>query len=218
MFERFSAPAREAVVHAQLEARSLHHNYIGTEHLLLGLFAEEGATGARALRGFGVTPEKIREGVVEIIGRGPVGEPDAAALDSIGVDLDAVRERIEEEFGPGALERTRAARERRLRTRSRGRWWGRRSCEAGYVPLGPSPSGHIPLTPRAKKVLELSLREAVRMKHGYIGTEHVLLGLLREGEGIAALLLTRQGVTYEAAERRVLEDLDGGAGRGGGLS
>ena len=128
MFERFTDRARRVVVLAQEEARMLNHNYIGTEHLLLGLIHE----------GDGVA---------------------AKALESLGVSLEAVRAQVEEIIGQGQE----------------------------------APSGHIPFTPRAKTVLELSLRESRQLGHDYIGTEHILLGLLREGEGVAAQVLVRLG-------------------------
>ena len=128
MFERFTDRARRVVVLAQEEARLLNHNYIGTEHILLGLIHEG-------------------EGVA------------AKALESLGISLEAVRSQVEEIIGQG----------------------------------GSSPSGHIPFTPRAKKVLELSLREALQLGHNYIGTEHILLGLIREGEGVAAQVLVKLG-------------------------
>ena len=118
MFERFTDRARRVVVLAQEEARMLNHNYIGTEHILLGLIHEG-------------------EGVA------------AKALESMNISLDAVREQVQEIIGQGQA----------------------------------APTGHIPFTPRAKKVLELSLREALQLGHNYIGTEHILLGLIREGEG-----------------------------------
>lgn len=129
MFERFTDRARRVVVHAQEEARRLNHNYIGTEHLLLGLIAEPDTVSANALVSHGVDVSAIRQAVVRIIGEG---------------------------------------------------------TEA--------PSGHIPFTPRAKKVLELTLRESLQMGHNYIGSEHILLGLIREGEGVAAQVLTQLGV------------------------
>jgi ATP-dependent Clp protease ATP-binding subunit ClpA len=125
MFERFTNKARASVVSAQEEARNLQHNYIGTEHVLLGLFNSPDSIGAKALLRFGLTQEMVREDVETIVGRG------------------------EEE----------------------------------------QKSGHIPFTPRAKKVLELSLREALQLNHNHIGTEHILLGLVREGEGVAAKIL-----------------------------
>jgi ATP-dependent Clp protease ATP-binding subunit ClpC len=149
MFERFSDRARRVVVLAQEEARLLNHNYIGTEHILLGLVHE-------------------REGVA------------AQALDSLDVKLVRVRQQVEQIIGQG----------------------------------GSSPSGHIPFTPRAKKVLELSLREAMQLGHNYIGTEHILLGLLREGEGVACQVLVKLGANLPKVRARVLELVadDGGEG------
>ena len=144
MFERFSDRARRVVVLAQEEARMLKHNYIGTEHILLGL-SHEG------------------EGVA------------AKALESVGVSLGAVRSQVEEIIGRGQDE----------------------------------PSGHIPFTPRAKKVLELSLRESLQLGHNYIGTEHILLGLLREGEGVATQVLEKLGADLADVRRQVIHLLQG---------
>ena len=142
MFERFTDRARRVVVLAQEEARLLNHNYIGTEHILLGLIHE----------GEGVAAE---------------------ALQSLGISLEAVRAQVEEIIGQGQR----------------------------------APVGHIPFTPRAKKVLELSLREALALKHNYIGTEHILLGVVREGEGLAMLVLTRLGAGPQAIRARVHDAL-----------
>ena len=144
MFERFTDRARRVVVLAQDEARNLNHNYIGTEHILLGLIAEG-------------------EGVA------------AKALESMDISLDAVREQVEEIIGHGQQ----------------------------------SPTGHIPFTPRAKKVLELSLREALQLNHQYIGTEHILLGLIREGEGVAAQVLVKLGADLGRVRNTVLQLLSG---------
>ncbi|MFO1537330.1 MAG: ATP-dependent Clp protease ATP-binding subunit [Actinomycetota bacterium] len=157
MFERFTDRARRVVVLAQEEARLLNHNYIGTEHILLGLIHEG-------------------EGVA------------AKALESLGISLEAVRAQVEEIIGHG----------------------------------GQAPSGHIPFTPRAKKVLELSLREALQLGHNYIGTEHILLGLIREGEGVAAQVLVKLGADLSRVRQQVIQLLSGysgqkeGAGAGGG--
>ncbi|MBA2576781.1 MAG: Clp protease [Euzebyaceae bacterium] len=180
MFERFTAAARQVVVGAQEQARLLGHNHIGTEHLLLGLFGDSASVAARVLTGLGVERDHILEGVAEHIGP---SQPDAQALATLGIDLDEVRRKAEEAFGPGALGRTR---------------------RRGKV------TGHVPFTPRAKKVLELSLRESLRMKHRWIGPEHVLLALLREGQGVAAVLLSERGVTHVAVEERVVEALAAG--------
>ena len=150
MFERFTDRARRVVVLAQEEARLLNHNYIGTEHILLGLIHEG-------------------EGVA------------AKALESLAISLEAVRQQVEEIIGQG----------------------------------GSSPSGHIPFTPRAKKVLELSLREALQLGHNYIGTEHILLGLIREGEGVAAQVLVKLGADLSRVRQQVIQLLSGYPGPAG---
>ncbi len=146
MFQRFSDSARRVVVLAQEEARKLNHNYIGTEHLLLGLIQEGEGVAAKALEAAHIDLEAVRDQVVDVIGRG-----------------------------------------------------------------SSSPSGHIPFTPRAKKVLELSLREALQLGHNYIGTEHILLGLIREGEGVAAKVLVKLGCELERLRSHVLKSLSGGS-------
>ncbi|WP_068202703.1 ATP-dependent Clp protease ATP-binding subunit [Isoptericola dokdonensis] len=148
MFERFTDRARRVVVLAQEEARMLNHNYIGTEHILLGLIHEG-------------------EGVA------------AKALESLGISLDGVRAQVTEIIGEGQQ----------------------------------APSGHIPFTPRAKKVLELSLREALQLGHNYIGTEHILLGLIREGEGVAAQVLTKMGADLNKVRQQVIQLLSGYQGK-----
>ncbi len=139
MFERFTDRARRVVVLAQEEARMLDHNYIGTEHILLGIV-------------------HLGEGAA------------AKALDSLGISLDGARQQVEEIIGRGKH----------------------------------APSGHIPFTPRAKKVLELSLRESLQLGNDYIGTEHILLGLLREGEGVAAQVLVRLGADLNRVRQQVI--------------
>src|SRR5437016_560713 len=148
MFERFTDRARRVVVLAQEEARMLNHNYIGTEHILLGLIHEG-------------------EGVA------------AKALESLGISQEAVRQQVEEIIGQGQQ----------------------------------APSGHIPFTPRAKKVLELSLREALQLGHNYIGTEHILLGLIREGEGVAAQVLVKLGADLNRVRQQVIQLLSGYQGK-----
>ncbi len=179
MFERFADEARNAVVAAQREASALDHGWIGTEHLLLALLADGDGRAARVLRDFAVDAAWARGEVERIVGRGDP-DLDADALATLGIDLDAVRERVERTFGPGALARRR----------------GRRGVCTG---------GHVPFTPRAKKVLELSLREAVARGDRSIGSEHVLLGLAREGDGAAGRILRSRGVdgdTVRAALQR----------------
>ncbi|MDQ1466284.1 MAG: ATP-dependent Clp protease ATP-binding subunit ClpC [Actinomycetota bacterium] len=144
MFERFTDRARRVVVLAQEEAHLLNHNYIGTEHLLLGLIHEGEGVAAQALESLDISLVDVRGEVEEIIGRG-----------------------------------------------------------------GSAPSGHVPFTARAKKVLELSMREALQLGHNYIGTEHILLGLIREGEGVAAQVLVRLGAYLPAVRSRVVLILSG---------
>jgi ATP-dependent Clp protease ATP-binding subunit ClpA len=184
VFERFSEEARRVVVLAQEEADRFGHNYIGTEHLLLGLVAETTAA-SRVLAGLGLVRDRLRDDVGEIIGFGKVhgGPLDAAALATIGIDLEEVERRIEETFGPGAFLRTRAG----CRARRR------------------------PFTPRSKRALELSLRAALELGDRDIGSEHVLLGVITEGKGMAVELLERQGVSCAAVRAAVLEQIRGAA-------
>jgi ATP-dependent Clp protease ATP-binding subunit ClpA len=188
MFERFTDRARTVVKQAQVEARQLRHDRVGTEHLLLALLAEGEGLAARALHESGADYAGVRARIVAYEGTGPrlLGDADAAALKEIGIDLDAVRRKVEASFGEGAL-RPPEMFERRGR-------FGRRVRE--YV------GGTF--SPRAKKVLELSLREALRLKHNYIGTEHILLGLIREGGGLGALVLTEAGITLDDLRERTL--------------
>jgi ATP-dependent Clp protease ATP-binding subunit ClpA len=171
MFERFTDPAREVLRAAQQEATDLRHGYLGTEHLLLGLLRQGEGAGARALGRLDIDLQAVRADVIREIGKGPVqgtSEKDAEALRAIGIDVEEVRRRIEETFGPGALDRRMQARRRPKRGR----------CEPS-ARFG----GGLPFTPRAKKVLELSLREALHLGHSYIGTEHILLAIVRERPG-----------------------------------
>ena len=184
MFERFTEPARKVTVDAQLVARRLGHSHIGTEHLLLGLLETDGVA-AQVLGGLGITAAAVEREIVTEVGRGPLGTGDAEALGAIGIDLDEVRRRMEASFGPGALH-----------------WHPDPRCRDERPRLG-----HVPFSPRAKKVLELSLREALALKHRYIGTEHLLLGLVREGEGLAMLVLTRLGAGPQVIRARVLDAL-----------
>jgi ATP-dependent Clp protease ATP-binding subunit ClpA len=174
MFERFTQDAREVVVRAQEEARHLHHGFVGTEHVLLGLVGGSTPTAAVLARR-GLTPEAVRTAVLSYLGAADI---DAAALGTVGIDLDAVRASVEATFGPGALDMTA----------------GRRSRES---------KGHIPFTARAKKVLELSLREALAMKSGEISDGHVALGLIREGEGLAMKILHDRGIDLPDLAREI---------------
>jgi len=192
VFERFTRSARQVVVLAQQEARRLDHGYIGTEHLLLGILMQEEDVGGRALRALGVTHESAVQEVLQILGPS-ASITDADALAAIGIVLDTVRRVIEEGFGAGALER-RPARRRRLRRRRR--LWVSKTCH----PIG----GFVPLTRRAKKVLELSLRQALVLGDKHVGTEHILLGLLIEGQGLAARVLQQLGVNPSDVRAQVL--------------
>jgi ATP-dependent Clp protease ATP-binding subunit ClpA len=195
MFERFSTEARAAVIGAQDQARTFGHRYIGTEHLLLSLLANDDGTSA-LLRERGVTIDVARAAIEQYVQRPPEGltPSDAEALRTIGIDLDEVRRRLEENFGPDPL-----ARQPEEPVRRR---FGLRRSRRAPEPAG-ARAGHVPFSARAKKVLELSLREALRLKHRSIGTEHILLGLIREGEGLAAMILTRHKVDMGELRRAV---------------
>jgi ATP-dependent Clp protease ATP-binding subunit ClpA len=178
MFERFTDRARQVVVLAQEEARERGAGEIRTEHLLLALVRVPGDLALTVLEAHSVT----REDVVRAVDAAGAHDVSAAeSLATLGIDLDEVRRQVEDAFGPGALDRTRAARERGGRSR-----------------------GHIPFEKAAKKVLELALREALRMRHDHIGSEHILLGLLHDGT--AARVLHGLGVDQRAS-RVIVEEL-----------
>jgi ATP-dependent Clp protease ATP-binding subunit ClpA len=213
MFERFTDTARGVVVQAQNDARRLGHHYIGCEHLLLAAAATGEPAGA-VLREHGVTPERIEAELLRLIGRGqtadPLGDIDRQALAFIGIDLDVVRARIEAAFGPDALtgalptcrsrrpawgkgplaELTRRRRRRRARRKAPLPAGPFREPPAG---AGPAPGAHIPFTPRAKRTLQLSLREAQTLHDNDIGVQHLSLALLALQEGIVPAILTALG-------------------------
>jgi ATP-dependent Clp protease ATP-binding subunit ClpA len=178
MFERFTREARQTVVQAQAEAAALHHHRTDTEHLLLGLVDQDGTPCSAVLARHGLTRAAVLASVATLS-----GDLDAEALTTLGIDLDAVRERVESAFGAGALDDP-----------SRRR--------------GATAAGHIPFTPRAKKVLELSLREALALKHRHIADGHIALGLLRDGDGPAMKVLADLGVDGEALRRDVRAALE----------
>ncbi len=182
MADRFTPSARRVVELAQAEAQSMRHTYIGTEHLLLGLLGEEHSIAGRTLRAARVTAAAVRDDIQHLLTDPLVSGPDAEALRAIGIDVDVVRARIEASFGPGSLERARL----------------------GGCFRGRPTHGALPLSRRSKKVMELSLREALRLGHDYIGTEHILLALLGEGEGLAAQILADSGVPADDLRRSVL--------------
>jgi len=196
MFERFTTAAREVVVASQQEARRLGHPFIGTEHLLLALIHEPQSATARLLRPSGLDPAVVRTEIQRLVG--DKFEPDlsfteadaedAAALKAIGIDLAKVRAAIEESFGAGSLQLPRPE------PRRRG-LFGRRT------------GGHVPFAARAKKVLELSLREAIRLHHNFIAPEHIMLGLLREGEGLACRILADHKVDFTRLRDELADSL-----------
>jgi ATP-dependent Clp protease ATP-binding subunit ClpA len=216
MFERFTAGARAIVVQAQENARRMGHGYIGCEHLLLAA-ASTGEPAGAALRELGVTPEGVEAEIVRLIGLGQAAglfsALDRDALASIGIDIDAVRAQIEAAFGPDALTRTapgtcRGSRPAAARgplallRRSRGARRGR-DAAAGARPA--RPTGHIPFTPRAKKSLQLSLREAQARQDGYIGAEHLTLALIGMNAGAVPSILSALGTTQDALRAAILD-------------
>ncbi|MGW7351846.1 Clp protease N-terminal domain-containing protein [Streptomyces sp. NPDC054784] len=211
MFERFSGEARDVVVGAQEEARALRHERIGTEHLLLAALRHPDAPGAATLVRLGVTRESCRTAVSRVAGGGAdgLGPEDAAALRAFGIDLDEIRRRTEATFGPGSLDGPgpEAARDREpgkpwplsALERVRGAGGERGSRTAGGT-------GHIPFAPRAKKALELSLREAVALRDRRIGVEHVVLGLLRSDDRLTHAVFAHLDVDPGRARAEVLAD------------
>ncbi|WP_433365977.1 Clp protease N-terminal domain-containing protein [Actinoplanes sp. CA-142083] len=188
MFERFTAAARQVVVGAQEEARDLGHDHIGTEDVLLSMLADADGAVARLLRPFDY--EAAREAIGPLkpdLSFTEADDEDTAALKAIGIDLDKVRAAIEESFGAGALKLPKPAPKKR-----------------GIFGKFYAGSGHIPFSPRAKKVLELSLREAIRLHQNFIAPEHLMLGLLREGQGLAARVLADHDVDF----RKLRADLE----------
>ncbi len=188
MFERFTKDARAVVRNALAERERLAHRRVGTEHLLIAL-AADGGTAGRVLREQGIEAEAVRGWVVQEVGPAPglFTAEEAEALLTVGIDVEAVLSRIEETFGADAL--TQLDDEPRRGVFRRRRGGGR-------------------FSPRAKKVLELSLREALRLGHHYIGTEHLLLGLIREGQGLAAKILTDRGFDLDGLRRATISAID----------
>jgi ATP-dependent Clp protease ATP-binding subunit ClpA len=188
VFERFSPPARETVVAARSEARRLRHQYVGTEHLLLGLLEaaspDDPPTGspsvaATVLAASGLDAAYVRAQIIRLVGSGAdgLGDDEASALYSIGIDLAAVRSRLEESFGEGVLDQP-----------------------------GPEPAeSRTPFTARAKKALGLSVREARHLGSGSLEPEHILLGLIREGAGVAAMILATKAPLATFRDRVLAE-------------
>jgi ATP-dependent Clp protease ATP-binding subunit ClpA len=220
MFERFTDSARQIIVQAQSEARELGHGFIGCEHLLLGMLAAD-APAAAVLHEHGLTPERARAEVIRLVGAAPFGRPpdllnvlDREALAVIGIDLDVVRSRIEATFGPGALARAVPGRRNRRRhgLRSRLRRPARNARllptmarNGELVDVPPARRGHIPFTPRAKKSLERSLREAVVLGDNYIGVQHIALALLSMDDGTVPVLLSALGLSAPPLRAAILD-------------
>jgi len=231
MFERFSQDARTLVVHATEHARRLGHRYVGGEHILLAAVSASPPASA-VMRAQGVTPELVEEEIVRRVGLGAgaglFGGLDRDALATIGIDLDAVRARIEASFGPQAL--TNAAqvayRDRRRHPGPRPprlvhNWRRRRRARrimAAHAPgpkpgeatgryhaPGPPPSGHIPFTPAAKKILELAVREALALNDSQIGVEHIALALTAIKNGLVPAILSVADASAPALRAAILD-------------
>jgi len=208
MFERFSGEARSAVAQAQEHARRLGHRYIGCEHLLLAA-ASTAEPASAALREHGVTPAGVETEIVRMVGLGRAADlfsaSDREALASIGIDLDVVRARIEAAFGPDAFTRGGpAACRSRPAVRKNPVALLRRARRSGHH-QHPAPSGHIPFTPRAKKSLLLSLREAEARHDNYIGIEHLTLALVGMKDGAVPPILSALGASQATLRAAILD-------------
>jgi Clp amino terminal domain, pathogenicity island component len=225
MFERFTGTARRVVVQAQEDARRLGHHHTGCEHLLLAA-AGTGEPASTVLRDQGVTPERVEAEILRAVGRGqtagPVGGLDREALAFIGIDLDVVRARVEAAFGPDALARALpAACQRRKPAWRKGPLAGlarrrrrRRARREAPQPAGLflqlpaaaelAPGAHIPFTPRAKKTLQLALREAEALHDNYIGVQHLTLALLTLKDGTVPVILSALGAPATSLRAAIL--------------
>jgi ATP-dependent Clp protease ATP-binding subunit ClpA len=181
MFERFTDEARAVVMAAVAEARAERTSHVGTQHLLLAILAQPASTSAVVLGRHGIDPDGVRTRLYALKSDAAGDDLDPDALRAIGIDLDAVRASVESSFGPGTLD----------------------------VPAGSGKrrGGHVPFSPRSKKVLELSLREAIRLKQSSISDAHILLGIIREGEGLATQVLHQSGVDLTALRDDLEHDL-----------
>ena len=232
MFERFTDEARTIIALASEHARRLGHRYVGGEHILLAAVTA-GQPASAVLCAHGVTPEFVEEEIVRRVGLGAgaglFGGLDKDALATIGIDLDAVRARIEASFGPQALARAAQAAHRDLRRRPGprpprpARRWRRRKhaqrampaapapgprppeATGRYCAPGPRPSGHIPFTPASKKILELTLREAVALHDSHIGVEHITLALTTIRQGLVPTILSEAGAPAPALRAAILD-------------
>lgn len=181
MFERFTDDARAVVVAAVAEAKTEHASHVGTQHVLLSMLARPSSLTGRVLAAHGVDADAVRAKIYALKADDAGDDLDPDALRAIGIDLDAVRASVESSFGPGTLDAPAGTAKRR--------------------------GGHVPFSPRSKKVLELSLREAIRLKQGYIADAHIMLGILREGDGLAAKALHELGVDLAALREDLEHDL-----------
>jgi len=232
MFERFTQEARDLVALASEHARRLGHRYVGGEHLLLATVTA-GQPASAVLRAHGVTPDLVEEEIVRRVGLGAgaglFGGLDKDALATVGIDVDAVRARIEASFGPQALARAAQTAHRdprrrpgprppRLLRRRHRRHRGRQAMPSPpaqasrlpeatgrYCAPGPRPTGHIPFTPAAKKILELTLREAVALNDSQIGVEHVALALSTIKQGLVPQILSEAGTPAAALRTAILD-------------
>ena len=192
MFERFTTQARAVVIDAQNEARELGHRRVGTQHVLLAMARRPDTAGGRVLETLGLEPVELVDAVTGSVGDDRVGfsDEDAHALRSVGIDLDEVRRTVEDAFGAGAL-------------------------DDDVAPSGDKPAGHIPFTRGSKKALELALREALHLRHRYIGTEHLLLGLVRDERCSAATILASRGLDTDRVRAEVIREIASGDDRPG---
>jgi ATP-dependent Clp protease ATP-binding subunit ClpA len=191
VFERLTTQARSVVTLAQQEARKLGRPNIGTQHVLLGILRIPGTAGSRAFDALGIRERDVREDVRRLDrDRSAFSDQDADALRSVGIDLDEVRRRVEQTFGSGAL-------------------------EAGASAAARSWTEHVPFTAGSKKALELALREAIHLGHRSIGTEHLLLGLVRDDTCSAARILAARGADRERVRAAVLREIAAGGDRPG---
>lgn len=194
MLERLTAEARGTIARAIQDASGPPRRLVDTEHILLALLTKDTGIAAEVLREAGLTAEGVRSDIERLTGSPEpiLTEGDAEALRAIGIDVDAVLARIEESFGPGALEADQAGGEMEGR---RG-FLGRR---------GKTPSRPRRLTDRGRKVLELAVREAVRLHNDHIGTEHLLLGVIRIDDGLAMKIITDSGVSAESLRKAIID-------------
>jgi len=232
MFERFTPDARTLVTHASEHARRLGHRYIGGEHILLAAVSA-GHPVSAVMCAHGVTPQLVEEEIVRRVGLGAgaglFGGLDRDALATIGIDLDAVRARIEASFGPQALTNAAQAAHRDLHRRPSPRpprlvrnWRRRRRARRAmatvhapgprppevtgrYCAPGPPPSGHIPFTPASKKILELSLREALALHDSHVGVEHITLALTVITNGLVPPILSAAGASAPTLRAAILD-------------